>query len=129
LTEDGEKIDRRGLGSTGGGVVKLWPDAEVTEALCIGEGVETCLAAAMTEWPPGSGTLLRPIWATLSTGTMRGLPVLPGIEALTIVVDNDPADDKGRRPGPDAAAECTKRWVAAGVSVMRLTPKANEGAP
>jgi hypothetical protein len=43
--------------------------------------------------------------------------VLPGIEALTILVDNDPADNNGRRAGQDAATECWRRWKQAGREV------------
>jgi len=51
------------------------------------------------------------------------MPVLNGIEALTILVDNDEADRNGRRVGPDAAAECSARWTAAGREVRRIVPR------
>lgn len=49
---------------------------------------------------------------------MRDLPVLPGIEALTILVDNDANGD-----GQAAAEACARRWLAEGREVIRLTPK------
>jgi putative DNA primase/helicase len=49
---------------------------------------------------------------------MRTLPVLSGIEALTLLVDNDVKGD-----GQKAAAACAARWSSAGREVIRLTPK------
>jgi hypothetical protein len=48
----------------------------------------------------------------------ENLPVLAGIETLTLLVDNDA---NGR--GQEAAAKCAARWAAAGRTVIRLTPK------
>jgi putative DNA primase/helicase len=65
---------------------------------------------------------------------MKSFPVLAGIEALTVLVDNDP-QSKGRNgaprfhddgrpclPGQDAAEQCARRWRDAGREVTRLTP-------
>lgn len=49
---------------------------------------------------------------------MAAFPVLPGIEALTLLVDHD-----ANGAGQDAAAACARRWLAAGREVIRLTPK------
>ena len=46
---------------------------------------------------------------------MANFPVLPGIEALTILVDND-ANQAGQR----AAEQCAHRWRDAGREVIRL---------
>jgi hypothetical protein len=35
-----------------GGVIRLWPDEEVVHGLCVGEGIETCLTAALATLPP-----------------------------------------------------------------------------
>jgi hypothetical protein len=106
----------RSLGPMAGCVIRLWPDDEVTTGLVIGEGVETVLAAATRI--RHLGTLLQPAWAAGGTGNLRALPVLAGIEVLTILVDHDEKGD-----GERAAAACAERWIDAGREVVRLTPK------
>ena len=56
-----------------------------------------------------------------SAGAIRNFPVLAGIEALTILVDNDPADQRGRRAGDEAATECWRHWSGAGREVRAFT--------
>ncbi len=90
-----------------GGVIRLWPDEEVTLGLCVAEGIETALSAAL-----GFGFA----WSTIDAGNLENLPVLGGIEALTIVADND---ENGR--GLAAAKDCTQRWIAAGREVRVWT--------
>jgi hypothetical protein len=70
------------------------------------------------------GTLLQPAWAAGGAGNVKKFPVLPGVEALTLLVDNDLPDQHDRRAGQEAAAKCAGRWSAAGREVIRLTPKA-----
>ena len=48
---------------------------------------------------------------------MEHFPVLPGIECLTILVDND-ASGTGQR----AAEACAQAWLAAGKEVVRILP-------
>jgi hypothetical protein len=84
-----------------GGVVRLWPDAEVTLGLCVAEGAETSLSAAA-----GFGLA----WACLDAANLASLAVLGGVESLTIVEDHDAA-------GIAAAAACAERWLAAGAEV------------
>ena len=79
----------KALAPTAGCVNRLWPDAAVETALVLGEGVETTLAASTRI--EHRGTLLQPAWAAGSAGNMANFPVLSGIEALTILVDNDSA--------------------------------------
>jgi phage/plasmid primase-like uncharacterized protein len=110
---DGRKP--KSLGSSKGCVIRLWPDEDITTGLVIGEGVETTLAAATRcQYGP---TLLQPAWATGSAGNMEHFPVLPGIECLTILVDND-ASGTGQR----AAEACAQAWLAAGKEVVRILP-------
>ena len=45
------------------------------------------------------------------------LPVLPGIERLIILVDND-----ANNVGINAARTCASRWLAAGHTVVLLIP-------
>jgi hypothetical protein len=110
------------LGPTAKCVIRLWLDEAVERRLVLGEGPETVLAAATRIWH--RGTLLQPAWAAGDAGHIKKFPILPGIEALILLVDNDRADRHGRRAGLDAAAVCAARWSAAGREVIRLTPKA-----
>jgi hypothetical protein len=91
-----------------GGVVRLWPDDEVTLGLCVGEGIETTLSAAHA---------FQPVWTTVDAGNMAALPVLAGIEALLIVADHD-----ANGGGEDAARTCAERWTAGGVEVRVYLP-------
>jgi hypothetical protein len=89
------------------GVVRLWPDDEVTIGLVVGEGLETCLAAARVG--------LAPVWATLTAGNLEKFPVLPGLEGLTVLVDHDlPNPKTGRRRGIDAARALVHRYATEG---------------
>jgi Toprim domain-containing protein/CHC2-type zinc finger protein len=115
LAPGGILIGKRMLGRVGGCAVKLDADENVELSLAIGEGIETMIAARMRGF--------RPAWAVGSAGAIRQFPVLNGIEALTVLVDNDEADRNGRRAGPDAAAECSARWTAAGREVRRVVPR------
>lgn len=45
-----------------GGVIRLWPDEEVTLGLCVAEGIETALSAAL-----GFGLA----WSTIDPATSR----------------------------------------------------------
>ncbi|MGL4189648.1 MAG: DUF7146 domain-containing protein [Sphaerotilus sulfidivorans] len=84
-----------------GGCIRLWPDEAVTHGLGVGEGIESCLSLAHA---------FTPAWSLIDAGNLAALPVLPGVEALTIAQDNDPA---GRR----AAQTVAERWAAAGCTV------------
>jgi putative DNA primase/helicase len=84
-----------------GGVIRLWPDEEVTTGLALAEGIETALSAAHA---------FTPIWSTVDKDNLSGFPVLQGIEAITIFADP--------KPGEIAAAEkCANRWLEAGREV------------
>ena len=103
------------LGPIGGCVIRLWPDAEGTTAIVLGEGIETTLAAATRI--SHRGVMLRPAWAAGCAGTMAKFPVLSGVECLTLLVDADES-----HTGQEAAAECAERWSDAGREVIRLIP-------
>jgi Toprim domain len=94
------------------GVVKPWPAGST---LVVGEGLETVLAAATRI--PFEGAPLTPAWATLSSHKLRILPVIPGVERLIVLVDND-----ANREGQTAAAHVAAVWRAAGRTVMPLLP-------
>jgi phage/plasmid primase-like uncharacterized protein len=104
------------LGPMSGCVIRLWPDEAVEQGLVIGEGVETVLSAATRIHH--KGTLLQPAWAVCTAGNLENFPVLSGIEALTVLADNDASGT-----GQKAASICAARWSAAGREVTRLTPK------
>ena len=75
--------------------MRLWPDDEVTLGLLVGEGLETVLAAARG---------FTPAWACLDAWHLKTLPVLGGLDYLTIVADHDPPNPQtGIRAGEDAA--------------------------
>jgi phage/plasmid primase-like uncharacterized protein len=112
---DGKLIDRWALGDKAGGAIKLWEDAAVTTGLVVGEGLETVLAAATRI--EHRGTLLQPAWALIDAGNLKNFPVLPRIERLTILVDND-----SNKAGQNAADAPTKRWVKAERWVEQLIP-------
>ena len=91
------------------GVVRLWPDDAVTLGLLVGEGLETVLTAARG---------FTPAWACLDAWHLKTLPVLAGLDCLTIVADHDaPNPQTGIRAGEDAVINCARRWLAAGVEV------------
>jgi hypothetical protein len=91
------------LGRAKGAAIKIDPDHAVTCGLHIAEGIESALAARRFGYAP--------IWAVGSAGAIADMPVLVGIEALTIIHDTDEA---GRR----AAEACAGRWEAAGAEVL-----------
>jgi hypothetical protein len=78
---EGRKLDRRFLGPTAGSAVKLDADDAALEGLHIAEGVETGMAARQFG--------LRPTWALGSAGAIAAFRVVAGIEALSILTDND----------------------------------------
>ncbi|TAM96710.1 MAG: virulence-associated protein E, partial [Rhizobiaceae bacterium] len=110
LDPDGKKRDRKMLGRAAGAVVRLADNADVTYGLGIAEGIETSLRAPF--WP---------MWACLSAGTMKALPVLAGITSLSIFADQDKA-------GLEAANECGQRWHTAGVEVTMAAPLSGDFA-
>jgi putative DNA primase/helicase len=109
LSETGRKIGRKTLGRKTGAAIKIWADEDVTMGLAIGEGLETVLSAMHLGF--------KPAWALGDARNVRYFPVLPGIECLTIIVDNDESGT-----GQGAALECSSRWTSAGHEVFRVIP-------
>lgn len=93
-----------------GTVCRLWPDEAVTLGLGVAEGVETALSLAHA---------FRPVWACIDAGNLAALPVLDGIESLTIAAD---ADDAGRA----AATACAERWASADREVFIAEPASGD---
>lgn len=109
LTPDGIKVGRKMFGTVAGAAIMLDAEDAITTGLAIGEGVETVLAARQLG--------VRPAWAMGSTAGIAAFPVLPGIETLTVLSEND--------AGASAAAckEVGTRWHAAGRTIDILIPK------
>jgi phage/plasmid primase-like uncharacterized protein len=76
--------------------------------LFIAEGIESALTAARG---------ISPVWAAVDAGGLSTFPVLAGIEALTIIADND-----ANGTGQAAADGCAKRWMEAGKEVRIWLP-------
>jgi hypothetical protein len=103
LDGEGRKVKRLMHGRAAGGCVRLY-EHEPPFGLAIAEGIETALASDF-----------RPVWACLSSSVMKGFPVLPGVEALTVLADHD-------RAGIDAANAVGERWHAEGREVVLTMP-------
>jgi hypothetical protein len=110
LTLEPQPDNRLSLGPVAGGAIKLSPDDQVSHGLLIGEGIETTLSAAVR-------LKFHPVWSVMSRSGIAKFPVLPGIECLTIAVDNDDSGD-----GQRDAATCVERMIAAGVEVITSQP-------
>jgi hypothetical protein len=108
LYDDGRKIDRWMLGRARGAAIKLSPDEDVTLGLHVGEGIETCIAA----WLAG----FRPVWALGSADAIGAFPVLPGIETITTLGEND--DDS---KNAEQTSICIDRWIGAGKEAFEVT--------
>jgi hypothetical protein len=92
------------LGPCRGGAVRL----EVSgDALMVGEGIETCLAAMQA-----SG---RPAWAALSTSGLRALDLPLTVRDVIVLADGDD-------PGEAAAQDCAWRWKREGRNVRIARP-------
>jgi putative DNA primase/helicase len=97
---EGRKVGKaKSLGPAG--IVRLSRDEDVLGGLFIAEGLETALA--------GMSIGLRPMCSMGSTAIMANMPVLAGIESISVLADND-ANGAGER----AARELQSRWRAAG---------------
>ena len=106
-----ERVDRKSLGPTKNGAIKLSPNDEVLTGLMIGEGIETTLSAAKI-------FNFRPAWSVISKEGVRDFPVLSGIECITAAVDNDQSGD-----GQRAADDMARRQIARGVEVIKHKPR------
>jgi hypothetical protein len=107
LDEHGRKITRMMLGRAKGAAIKLDADENVTDGLHVGEGFETCLAAHLAGYCP--------VWALGSAGGIAKFPVLGGIEALTILTEQN---DGGKNA--EAVAEASERWHDADREVLTI---------
>lgn len=106
LTSSAEKIGRKVLGTAAGCVIQLEP---ATEALTIGEGLETSLSARAIGF--------RPVWAAYSVNEIARLPVIDGVTSLTLLGERDATGANAR-----AVDRCGSRWHAAGRDVQVAMP-------
>jgi hypothetical protein len=100
------------LGRAKNAIIALTPSKDVTLGLGIAEGIENALTILSQGWAP--------IWACRSAGGIGCLPVLGGIEELTIFGDRDPA-------GLDGARDCAIRWTDTGKAVTVHLPHSGAG--
>lgn len=96
--------------SIANGVIRLWPDEDVTHGLGIAEGIETALSLAHG---------FQPVWALIDAGHIGKFSPLPGIESLTIACDNDPVGIRESR-------QCAAMWAAVGVEVFITRQEQND---
>jgi hypothetical protein len=92
------------LGPCRGGAVWLEPPAD---ALMVGEGIETCLAAMQAS--------RRSAWAALSTSGLRALDLPREVRDVIVLADGDD-------PGEAAAQDCAWRWKREGRRVRIARP-------
>jgi putative DNA primase/helicase len=100
------KTLRAMLGPVRNAAVKLAP---ITDTLAIAEGVETAMAANIMGYGPA--------WALGSATAIADLPVLPGIERLILLAENDE-----RGVSREATDRCRSRWLRAARKVTRVWP-------
>lgn len=81
------------MGPCSGGVVRL---AEPGRSLLIGEGIETCLSAALATGLPA--------WAAMSASGLRSVDLPEEIRSVTVLADGDVA-------GEGAARASAERWA------------------
>ena len=107
----GGKTYRLSFGPIAGGCIKLSPDEHVERGLCIGEGVETCLA--------GRQMGLRPVWSLVNTSGIATFPVLPGIDGLLHIFRENDVNGASAK----ATEACARRWYEAGRDVVLVEPE------
>ena len=88
------KTFRKSLGQVTGGAIKFDPDEDVTQGLCAGEGVETCLSGRQMGFAP--------VWSLINTAGIAAFPVLPSVDGLHIF---------SRNLTPMALAAATSRFA------------------
>lgn len=113
LAADGQKLGRRMLGTAAGAAVMLDGLDTITAGLTVGEGIESCMAARQFG--------IRPTWALGSTSAITAFPVLPGIEALSLLAERDETGASDR-----ACQAVGTRWRAAGRAVDLILPRAGK---
>ena len=109
LAPDGTKLGRKMLGTAEGAAVMLDPVSAVTGTLHVAEGIETALAAREHYG-------LTPIWALGTSGGIGRLPVLPDVQRLIVIGENDGGASR------KAIEAVGARWHAAGRNIEIVWP-------
>ncbi len=109
-----KKDQKKMLGFSKGGVIRLSPQEHVTNGLGITEGIEDGLSILGIGWSP--------VWVALNSKGIEKIPVIAGVDSLTIFADHDTPKKDGSRPGQDSALKCARRWSQAGREVTIYTP-------
>jgi putative DNA primase/helicase len=114
INSEGKKTGHKFVGKIEGAAIMFEPFEDVATALCIGRGLESCLAARQLG--------LRPVWALATNAEVAAFPVLGGVDQLTIILESE-AD-------VEAAEICAARWYEAGREVLiRRSPLLPEETP
>lgn len=114
INADGSKIGRMMLGPCDGAAIMLSDAPEADGKLHVCEGIETGLALMELGAPM--------MWALMSAGNIKRMPILHGIGKLTIWADND-IKENGSNPGLEAARDGGQRWVRAGIEAEIQKPR------
>jgi hypothetical protein len=113
LTPEGQKIDRKMLGPADGAAIMLGElDAE-RGALTVGEGIESALSGLAMGYAP--------TWAMGTAGAIAKLPVLHGVDSLTILGEVDGG------ASAKAVRQVGSAWREADREVYVAMPKAGLG--
>lgn len=104
LNADGSKHSRKMLGLVSRAAIKFDPAGA---ELCIGEGIETCLA--------GRQFGLSPVWALGSVGAISFFPIIEGVKRLIILGEAGEASAR-------AIKICSQRWQQAERQVRAVMP-------
>ena len=109
LNADGSKYGRRMIGIVQRAAIKLDP---VGDELCIGEGVETCMAGRQLGFTPS--------WALGSAGAISFFPIIERVKRLVIFGEAGEASAR-------AVKICTERWRKAHRKVRLVLPGDESG--
>lgn len=91
LNERGSKADmdspKKSYGKIKGGAVHLTPFEELTDSLCLVEGIEDGLSVIQDN----EGIS---VWAYLGTSNLKNIQIPMGVSEITLIRDNDTASEK-----------------------------------
>jgi len=84
LNKFAEKLNKNNYGLVKNGAVHCTPYENLTNQLCIGEGIEDCLT--FSQFNEGAS-----VWATLGTGGLSSIELPEDISEVILIRDNDKA--------------------------------------
>jgi hypothetical protein len=106
---DGVKLGRKFTGPSGGAAAMLTPWEDLTYGLFVAEGFESALSSHMGGY--------RPTWCLGSADGIKDLPVIPGVDSLSICTEHDNGTNA------EAVTVCADRWLSAGREVFEIEPQ------